>query len=83
MDNSLLSGLSAGGIGGVVIAVCFLLYKCLQGKKLLSKCCGAEITVQNEEPPPPAKIEIIASTPQNTPVLTGENKERKMSIIQV
>ncbi len=50
MDLSLLSGLSAGGIGGVTIALAFLLYKCCEKKKLLSKCCGAEIDITNETP---------------------------------
>lgn len=86
MDTSVLSGLSAGGIGGIIIAGFFLLYKCMQGKKLLSKCCGAELQINNDTPvavpveeqtPPPIK------TPRPTPVLSAEKSKADPPVIEV
>lgn len=79
MDTSVLSGLSAGGIGGIVIAGFFLLYKCLQGKKLLSKCCGAELQINNDTPvtvPVEEQTPTPVKTPRPTPVLSAETKQK-------
>lgn len=71
MDFSLLSGLSAGGIGGVTIAICLLLYKCCEKKKLISKCCGAEIDIANETPP--VQTVQIAPEPSRPPTPTSQS----------
>lgn len=71
-----MSGLSAGGIGGIVIAGFFLLYKCLQGKKLLSKCCGAELQINSDAPSPVEEQHVTHPTPHPTPVLSADNKPK-------
>jgi hypothetical protein len=74
VEESIITGISAGGLTGIVLTVCLLLYKCLQQKKIQSKCCGGEFSLQNEvvasapapaqaPPTPPQKIEISLHTP--------------------
>ena len=74
------SALAGGGVGGVIIAVFYLLYKCLQGKKLVSKCCGGELQVSTDtQVQQQQQIQNIPhtnpsssqnTTPNTTPVLT-------------
>jgi hypothetical protein len=82
MESSVLSGLSAGGLGGVIIALAFIIYKCCQGKKLHSECCGGKFDVAQEQQPPPQPQSIII---QQTPPLTATEppKERRVSTLQV
>lgn len=54
--DTLLSGLSAGGIGGVIIAIAYLAYRCCRNKKVKSDCCGAKLDVQEESPRRPPVI---------------------------
>jgi len=76
MDGSVLSGLSAGGLTGAVVACFYVLYKCLRNKKLRSKCCGAEFTVSNDDPPPAPIVIEEHNHHEET-----EKKERRTSVV--
>ena len=91
MDTSLLSGLSAGGLGGIIIAVCIILYKCCEKKKYKSHlgCIDfqveADTNAQGATAPMTPVVPMTPNpTPTSTPVLTAVSspKERKMSIIE-
>lgn len=77
--DPVVSGLSAGGIGGVIVAVVFILYKCCQNKKLHSKCCGGELDVSEDKGSP----RVPPPTPSGTPQLKPIHAERKISDIDV
>jgi len=64
--TGLLQGIATGGIGGIVIAILFILYKCLHKRRIKthSGCCDFEISDQqphDETPAPPPTP--IARTP--------------------
>lgn len=68
MDN-IETAFISGGTVGIIAGVIIFLLKCLQKKKLLSTCCGSELSISDEQQvqPPPTKIEIVA--PPSTPVI--------------
>lgn len=68
MDN-IETAFISGGTVGIIAGVIIFLLKCLQKKKLLSTCCGSELSISDEQQvqPPPTKIEIVA--PHPTPIL--------------
>lgn len=82
MDPSVLSGLSAGGLGGVVVAITFILYKCCQNKKIKSECCGGKLDVA-EEPQPQSQPQsiVIQHTPTIDPM--SPKKERRVSVLEL
>ena len=91
MDTSLLSGLSAGGLGGVVIAICIILYKCCEKKKYKSHLGCIDFQVEADTNAQGAIVPITPivpmtpnPTPASTPVLSGAvaPKERKLSVIE-
>lgn len=47
------TGLAGGGITGVIVASLYVVYKCCYRKKFSSKCCGAEMNVENDVAIPP------------------------------
>jgi hypothetical protein len=70
METNFLGSLTGAGIGGVVIAVVFLIYKCFSGRKCHSKSGCLEMDIQNDIPPRQAIV--ITQTPQSgTPVMTS------------
>ena len=84
MDSTVVSGVATGGIGGVVFGVAFLLYKCLQGKHLLSKCCGAELDISNDKEPATTVQIVTADIPHSTPALGPQPApERRLSVVEV
>ena len=86
-DTNILTSLAGGGFGAVILGVAFLLYKCLQGKKLLSKCCGAELSVQNESQSTIQSPQITQVTPApsvvSTPQLKSTEEGRRVSVVAI
>ena len=68
MDTSLLSGLSAGGLGGVIIAVCIILYKCCEKKKYKSHLGCIDFQVEADINANTVGV-AIPMTPTSTPIL--------------
>lgn len=46
--DTLGTSLTTGGSLGIVIAFLYFLVKCLQHKKIVSKCCNNQISIQEE-----------------------------------
>lgn len=74
MDTSLLSGLSAGGLGGVIIAICVILYKCCEKKKYKSHLGCIDFQVEadlnaNTTGATAPTVSVVPTTPPPTPVL--------------
>lgn len=72
MDTSLLSGLSAGGLGGVIIAVCIILYKCCEKKKYKSHLGCIDFQVEadlNATGATAPTVSVVPTTPPSTPIL--------------
>lgn len=82
----LLSGLTTGGIGGVVIAVLIFLYRCLQKKRIKSHSGCIDFEISEEQPreapkeevpaPPPTPV-MTATAPVRTPVPSMNLEEKK------
>ena len=73
MDSSLLSGLSAGGFGGVIIAVCIILYKCCEKKKYKSHLGCIDFQVEADlNATTGVAPQDMPKTPQTTPVLEAK-----------
>lgn len=84
MDSSVVSGVATGGIGSVIFGIAFLLYKCLQGKHLLSKCCGAELDISNDKEPSTTVQIVTADVPHSSPALAPHPAPgRRLSVVEV
>jgi hypothetical protein len=88
MDSSLLSGLSAGGFGGVIIAVCIIVYKCCEKKKYKSHlgCIDFQVeadlnatgaTAPHDMPKTPQTIPVLEAKRSSITILPLELKEKE------
>jgi hypothetical protein len=83
MDNIETAFLS-GGTVGIIAGVIIFLLKCLQKKKLLSTCCGSQLSISDEPQLQPQYTGATAphdmpKTPQTIPVL--EAKRSSITIL--
>jgi hypothetical protein len=61
MDVNVGSVLANGGISGIICLIGFIIYKLCDKRHFHSKCCGADIDIDETKPTP-------ANTPIGTPL---------------
>jgi len=84
MDSSLLSGLSAGGFGGIIIAVCVILYKCCEKKKYKSHLGCIDFQVEADVNATGATApQDLPKTPPPTPVVESRRASVTPPILEL
>ena len=72
MDTSLVSGISAGGLGGIVIAICIIIYKCCERKKYKSHLGCIDFQVEADLNAQGATVPVVPIVPPSTPILESK-----------
>lgn len=80
-DDNFGKYIAGGGVSGAVIAGLYLAYKCCYRRKIRSKCCGGEMSFENEAVmtvpviPQPSPSLTASSTTARPPSMNLESKE--------